>query len=290
MRTGPRVAAPGLRVIVTRPAAQAGPWVEALRAAGVDAVALPLIDIGPAPRPAEVDAAWRRLPGVALAFFVSANAVEAFFAHRPAGIAWPAATRAAAPGPGTARALHVAGVPPPSVVAPAEDAERFDSEQVWTLLRDEPWTGRSVLVVRGEDGRDWLADRWRAAGAAVDFVAAYARRAPAPDAAARRLLAEAEAAPQGHLWLFSSSEAVRQLAMLAPALPAQAVALATHPRIAQAARAAGFARVGTCEPRLAAVQRALRDLGRDGPAAPPDRPAGTAPLPTADGPASAPDA
>ena len=37
-----------MRVIVTRPAAEAAEWVAALRAAGVDAVALPLIDIGPA--------------------------------------------------------------------------------------------------------------------------------------------------------------------------------------------------------------------------------------------------
>lgn len=257
---GGAAARPGWRVIVTRPVGQAGPWVDGLRAAGIDAVALPLIDIGPAPRPAEVDAAWGRLADQALVFFVSANAVEAFFARRPPAGGWPAGTRAAAPGPGTASALRAAGVPPHAVVAPAEDAERFDSEEVWALLRDEPWAGRQVLVVRGEDGRDWLADRWRAAGATVDFVAAYARRAPTPDAAARRWLAEAEAAPQRHLWLFSSSEAVRQLVVLAPALPPRAMALATHPRIAQAAREAGFVQVRTCEPRLSAVRQALRQL------------------------------
>lgn len=249
-----------LRVLVTRPAAQARPWVADLRAAGVDAVALPLIDIGPAPLPAEVDAAWRSLPSRSLVFFVSANAVEAFFALRPDGAAWPPATRAAAPGPGTADALAQAGVPPAAIVAPAADAERFDSEQVWTLLQHEPWHGRSVLVVRGEDGRDWLADRWRAAGASVAFVAAYARLAPALDDDGRRWLAEAQAAPKAHLWLFSSSEAVRRLAELAPELPARASALATHPRIADAARRAGFACVGACAPRLADVVQAVQAL------------------------------
>jgi uroporphyrinogen-III synthase len=264
--SAPRLPAP--RVLVTRPAAQAAPWVSDLRAAGIDAVALPLIDIGPAPSPAAVDAAWRSLPSVALVFFVSANAVEAFFALRPAGAAWPAATRAGAPGPGTARALAEAGVPAAGIVAPAADAERFDSEQLWLLLRDEPWTGRSVLVVRGEDGRDWLADRWRAAGASVSFVAAYARRPPALGDASHRWLAAAQAAPGDHLWLFSSSEAVHRLAELAPGLPARAAALATHPRIAEAARAAGFARVGACAPRLADVVQAVRATPPAAPASP----------------------
>ncbi len=256
------------RVLVTRPAAQAGPWVADLRAAGIDAVALPLIDIGPAPSPAAVVAAWCSLPSVSLVFFVSANAVDAFFALRPADAAWPATTRAAAPGPGTASALAEAGVPPAAIVAPAADAERFDSEQLWTLLRDESWAGRSVLVVRGEDGRDWLAERWRAAGAAVSFVAAYARQPPTVDAAARQQLAAAAAAPAEHVWLFSSSESVRRLAALAPALPALATALATHPRIADAARVAGFARVGACAPRLADVVQAVRAFHRAAPAAP----------------------
>jgi uroporphyrinogen-III synthase len=36
-----------VRLIVTRPAAQASPWVAALRTLGCDAHALPLIDIAP---------------------------------------------------------------------------------------------------------------------------------------------------------------------------------------------------------------------------------------------------
>ena len=55
----------------------------------------------------------------------------------------------------------------------------------------------------------------------------------------------------GSVWLLSSSEAV---AHLAEALPDQhwgaAHALATHPRIAEAARAAGFGTVRECRPAL----------------------------------------
>jgi uroporphyrinogen-III synthase len=256
----PRTAAPP-RVIVTRPATQAAPWVDALRAAGLEAVALPLIDIGPVADPAPVHEAWAQLASTALVFFVSGNAVQAFFAQRPRGASWPATTRAAAPGPATADALRAAGVPAALVVAPAADAPSFDSEQLWSLLQHEPWAGREVLVVRGEDGRDWLAAQWRSAGARVRYVAAYARRTPRPDAHERRLIDQALADPARHLWLFSSSEAVANLLALAPGAATTAHALATHPRIADAARRAGFAAVAECAARIDAAVAAVQGQG-----------------------------
>ena len=78
-----------MSVLVTRPAGQAGEWVDGLRAAGLDAVALPLIGIeGPA-HPAAVQAAWAGLAGYAMVMFVSPNAAAHFFALRPDGLAWP---------------------------------------------------------------------------------------------------------------------------------------------------------------------------------------------------------
>jgi uroporphyrinogen-III synthase len=242
-----------VRVIVTRPPAQAAPWVAQLQALGVDAVALPLIGIEPVDDPAPLRAAWTALPGTALVMFVSANAVLHFFAQRgPA--AWPAGTLAGATGPGTSAALRDVGLAGPQIVEPAADAARWDSEALWERIAGRDWAGRRVLVVRGEDGRDWLADTLREHGARVDFVAAYRRRAPQPDAAARALVAAARAAPAVHLWIFSSGEAVGQLRALAPDADWSASqAAASHPRIAQAARAAGFGRVLTVAPTPAAV-------------------------------------
>lgn len=246
-----------LRAIVTRPAAQAAAWVDDLRALGVDAVALPLIAIQPVADPAPLQQAWSALERWAMVFFVSGNAVQHFFAHRPDGRAWPPGTLAAAPGPGTAAALRDAGVPAGCVAEPAADAPSFDSESLWTRLRDRDWAGREVLIVRGEQGRDWLAEQLRAVGAQPRYLAAYERGAPAPDAAARALLHAARRDPAGHLWLFSSSEAVRHLAALWP-VPAGACALATHPRIADAARAAGFGTVRECSATLEAVAAGVR--------------------------------
>lgn len=231
-----------MRLIVTRPAAQAATWVAELQACGLDAIALPLIAIAPPDDLEPVREAWRQLPGCSLAMFVSANAANHFFEHAPGP--WPAGVRAGSTGPGTSAALRAAGVPPAAIVQPPADAPRFDSEALWAQLADEPWAGRQVLVVRGEDGRDWLAETLRARGAAVHFVAAYRRRPPQPDAPQRACLHAALAEPAQHLWLFSSSEAVGHLQALVPSADwSGSRALASHPRIAQAARQAGFGQV-----------------------------------------------
>ncbi|KPF55965.1 uroporphyrinogen-III synthase [beta proteobacterium AAP51] len=251
-----------MRLIVTRPAAQAAGWVQALQALGQPAAALPLIDITGPEDPVPLQAAWAGLGGLALVMFVSANAVQHFFAHAPAGSAWPTGLRAACTGPGTASALRTAGVPASGVVQPAEEAASFDSEALWALLAGEPWAGRRVLVVRGEQGRNWLADTLRAAGAEVGFVVAYRRHCPVPDAAGQALLAAARADPAAHLWVFSSSEAVGHLRSLAPQADwSQALALASHPRIAQAAQGLGFGQVQlVAVPTPAAVAEAARAL------------------------------
>jgi uroporphyrinogen-III synthase len=249
-------------VIVTRPRAQAGAWVRELQAQGQAAEALPLIDIAAAPDPAAVRAAWQALGRYRFVMFVSANAVEQFFALAPPLPAWPDAVLAGATGPGTSAALRAAGVPAGARVEPAAGAAVFDSEALWARLSLLDWSGQAALVVRGEDGRDWLAEALRERGATVDFVAAYRRLAPELDAQGRALLAAARNEPSRHLWHFSSSEAVARLLALAPAADWSASsALATHPRIEAAARSAGF---GCVEPVAPGVE-ALLQRARLGP-------------------------
>jgi uroporphyrinogen-III synthase len=256
----------GPTVLVTRPAAQAGAWVQRLRDAGVDAHALPLLAIEPADAPAEraaLEQAWRSLPDRALAMFVSPNAVDGFFGARPDGLQWPDGLRAGATGPGTVESLQRAGVPAAACVAPA--APPYDSARLWAQLRGERWAGRSVLVVRGDGGRDEFALSLREAGADVDFVQAYRRDLPRWSAAERALADAALAAPKRHVWLFSSGEAVGHLARLLPgARWHQARALASHERIAARARAAGFGVVAEAPPTIEAVLTALQRL--EGPA------------------------
>jgi uroporphyrinogen-III synthase len=264
-------------VIVVRPREQADAWVAALHELGVAARALPLIDILPAPEPALVEAAFARIGRAAadavsradddarpLLVFVSPNAVAGFFAAARGGRAgaasasWPPGARAAATGPGTVAALRAAGVPEEAIVAPPPTAAQFDSEALWQGISTLAWPGRPVLIVRGNGGRDWLADRLREAGARVEFVQAYARAAPVLDADERALLESALAEPACWTWMFSSSEAIDHLHSLAPAADwRQGRALASHPRIAERARALGFEAVTVVSPTPGAVAAAL---------------------------------
>lgn len=255
-----------MRVLVTRPAAQADEWVQALRESGLEAEALPLIGIAAADDAAPLHAAWRDLAGQRLVVFVSPNAVEQFCALRPQGAAWPPATLAGSPGPGTTRVLQRHGVPAACIVEPAADAPQFDSEALWTQLAAHDWRGAEVLVVRGESGRDWLADRLRAQGARIGFVTAYRRGPPQLDAAQRERLARVLLRPHEHAWLFSSSEAIDHLLALAPrAADPAGVALATHPRIAERARAAGFGAVHACRPSREAVVACIQSIAPPAP-------------------------
>jgi uroporphyrinogen-III synthase len=250
------------RVIVTRPEREAQAWVRDLRAAGLDAQALPLLDIGPVADTAALQTAWQQLAGYAAVMFVSANAVQGFFAARPAsapsfGVGDAIKTRAWATGPGTAAALQGAGVA--GVDSPESEAAQFDSEALWSRVGATLQRGARVLIVRGSDGqngstsegagRDWLAKQIVQAGGTVDKVVSYQRVRPVLDAAQLQLAREAAA--DGSVWLFSSSEA---MAHLRASLPAQdwrgARAVATHARIAEAVRKAGFGRVVESRPAL----------------------------------------
>ena len=251
-----------MRVIVTRPAAQAAGWVARLRGAGHDSVALPLIAIHPAADPAAVRAAWHGLAQRRLAVFVSPNAADRFMAARPAELAWPPGTLAGSTGPGTTQALRDHGVAPDCIVEPAADAQQFESEALWQRLRDRDWQGAQVLVVRGDGGREWLAETLRARGAVVEMLAAYRRGAPAWSRAETDLLAAALRRPGEHVWLFSSSEAIDNLAALAGSGVdwSASRAIATHDRIAARAQQLGLARVERAAPTLAAVSGCIQSM------------------------------
>ncbi len=273
-----------MRVIVTRPASQAGKWVDALRAAGMDALSLPLIEIAGPPDPQAVRTAWQGMAQWDALMFVSANAVEQFFALRPVYGLQAQATNAVsllpapsprffATGPGTVAALLQAGVPASQIDAPDHAAAQFDSEALWQVVHTQVHSGWRVLIVRGNSdaengddaqaspgvGRDWLAARLTQRGALVDFVLAYVRRAPQLPANALALLQLA--AQDGSVWLFSSSEAVGNLCSVASGQSwSQARAVATHPRIAQAAREAGFGVVCESRPAVAELIASIESL------------------------------
>jgi uroporphyrinogen-III synthase len=266
-----------MRVIVTRPQREAQRWVLDLSAPGRDAVALPLIQVGPLDNTAGLAQVWQHLADYVGVMFVSSNAVEHFFASKPPlarefSAASAVHPRAWATGPGTVRALLREGVVSDRLDAPPPDATQFDSEALWQLVGGQVQAGDRVLIVRGGDpagsgsgspgtGREWFADQVARAGARAEFVLAYQRCMPQFSSAERQLARTA--ATDGSVWLFSSGQAV---ANLSACLPGQswsgARAIATHPRIAGAAKKAGFGFVCESRPTLADVVASLDLMGQ----------------------------
>ncbi len=269
-----------MRVLVTRPVREAHSWLQALTGAGHDPVALPLIEIAPAPDLHALQSAWQRIGRYQVAMFVSGNAVDSFFAAKPANIGIPFGDgglpiRAWATGPGTARALARAGFTDAQIDAPKPDSLQFDSESLWAEVRSQVNGGSKILIVRGEDagveangagsanvagnGRDWIAQRIDAVGGSVDFLVVYRRQMPVftPE----QLRQVRAASSDGSVWLFSSSQAVANLAGSFPGQSwAQARAVATHPRIAQTVRDHGFGVVCQSRPTLADVVASIESL------------------------------
>ena len=119
-------------------------------------------------------------------------------------------------GPGSKTALVQAGVPSACIDAPDQTAAQFDSEALWQVVQAQVQPGWRVLIVRGNTGesdgaeeatpsqgagRHWFAARLTERGAEVEFLVAYARRAPQLAANALALLQVA--AGDGTVWLFS---------------------------------------------------------------------------------------
>ena len=260
-----------MRVVITRPTGDAPAWVDALQTAGYSPLAWPLIDVGPAANPEPLAQAWARWPEWQAVMFVSAQAVRYFFANRT----WAAGPRCWATGPGTHKALRDAGVPEACIDSPSADAAQFDSEALWRRVGGQVVAGQRVLIVRGNDvgdttgapeglpltgtGRDWLAQQIQAAGASAHFVVAYERRRPNWTPA--QLALARQAAQDGSVWCFSSSQAIRYLAQALPAQSwAQARCIATHARIAEAAQTLGFGEVHLARPSVGDVLRSLESL------------------------------
>lgn len=249
-------------VVITRPRQQAAPLARAVAALGREAVLLPLLEISPLPDAGQ-DALRRVLADLAsyaLVAFVSPNAIDAAFAQ----IAhWPAGVDIAVVGEGSRAALAKHGVDAGSVrIHCPKDPAHSDSEHLLQALDTAGLTGRRVLVVRGEGGRELLPEALRGAGATVETVAAYRRAVPAltPELAAR--LGGLLAGPND--WIITSSEALRGLVALVERLASndlpsrlrQQRLFVPHPRILDTARALGFERLvlsGSGDERLIAA-------------------------------------
>jgi uroporphyrinogen-III synthase len=189
-----------VRVIVTRPRAQAGALVEALRSRGFEPVVFPLLEIEP------IDDGPIDLTGYDWVIVTSANGAEELARRRQGEL-----PRVAAIGPQTAAVLRERGLPVDFVPSTASQEG---------LVEQLPRPVGRALFVGAESARRVLADELPA-----DFRVVYRT--------VERIPGES---PGGELVLLASPSAARAWAKVDPGVPA----ITIGPQTTSAARAAGL--------------------------------------------------
>jgi uroporphyrinogen-III synthase len=163
----------GVSVLVTRPRGQGDALCEHITQHGGIAEPLALMDIEAVELDAILSSLLGNLADFDILIFISRNAVEhAMALLAKSGIMIPPQVRLAAVGSGSADALQRHGLR--NVVFP-EGQSNSEALLACDLLKRVE--GCRVLIFRGQDGRELLAETLRARGARVEYAAVY-RRVP----------------------------------------------------------------------------------------------------------------
>ncbi len=152
-------------ILVTRPVSQADELIDAINDNGGHAFHFPVLEIRPRTDKA-VQADVATLPAADIAFFASQNAVEY-------GLEYAGDAAIAVIGPSTAAAVRSRGA---SVTI--EPDEGFDSESLLQHPALADVRGKIVRIIRGNGGRELLADTLQEREATVQFLCVYERSQP----------------------------------------------------------------------------------------------------------------
>jgi len=171
----------GLGVLVTRPAHQAEPLCRLIEQHGGIPIRCPALRIGEPHDWTPALAIFDRWADYDLAIFTSANAVDRAMPHIRQRGGFPPRLPMAAIGRATAQALARHGV-----ADCLQPEAGFNSEALLTLPRLQEVAGQTVVIVRGEGGRELLAATLTARGATVVCAEVYRREPPTADLSALR--------------------------------------------------------------------------------------------------------
>lgn len=152
----------GVGVLVTRPEHQADELANAIEQMGGTAIRFPTLRIEGLDA-VTVSTAAEHLPEPDIVIFVSSNAVR--FGLHVAGQA-----RIAVIGEATAAAVSAAGR---SVDIMASNG--FDSEHLLAAAGFAKVSGKNITIIRGQEGRELLAETLRERGAHVSYLGVYQR-------------------------------------------------------------------------------------------------------------------
>lgn len=220
--------------LVVRPAAQANQLVQMLRQLGHAPLCCPLLETRPG---CDLPHLGDMLQEADLVIAVSMHAVH--FAHYfllQTGQTWPHIDYFAV-GQASADAFAEAGI---QALCPADPR----SEGLLALPALQGVSGRRVLILRGNDGRDLIARTLASRGALVHYCATYERHYPDLDGDA--LTRHWQAAGLDSL-LITSGELLQRLLALVPSPQHpwlyDRLLVVPSPRVAEMAEGAGFTRI-----------------------------------------------
>lgn len=245
----------GWRLLLTRPADDCAALAETLAAQGVFSSCLPLLDIVALPVSDKIRQAIAQLPNCSAVIVVSKPAariaLELLDGSPALTMPWFSV------GAATAQILLDRGL---DAHFPSEGDDSEALLQLPRLREAVSQPGAQVLILRGEGGRELLAERLRKLGASVEYLELYRRELPAyaPQALPQRIAAE-----RLNGLVVSSGQGFEHLRQLAgdawPAI-AQLPLFVPSPRVAEQARAAGAQTVVDCRgASAAALLTALRE-------------------------------
>ena len=235
------------RVLLTRPAEESAALAAALSEAGILSSSLPLLDIEPLPVTPEQQAIFGDLGRYCAVIVVSKPAAR--LAVQQLDQAWPQLSWFSV-GAATAQVLADHGL---CVHYPQTGDDSEALLQLPALREAIARPGARVLILRGEGGRELLAERLREQGASVDYLELYRRFLPTYDTGVltRRIQLE-----RLNGLVVSSGQGFLHLQALAgPDWPqvAQLPLFVPSPRVYEMARAAGAEKVVDCRGASAAA-------------------------------------
>ncbi len=164
----------GWRVLVTRPAHQAEALCRLLQQQGAEPIRFPTLCIEPSSDIPRARSQLARLADFDLAVWVSPNAIAQTLSWTEGRL--PTGTQYAVVGKASARALQQAGY-----AVAFQPIDGSDSEALSALPGLQQIAGWRVLIIRGEGGRELLADTLRQRGAIVEYAEVYRRGLPDVD-------------------------------------------------------------------------------------------------------------
>ena len=167
----PTLEANPLSCLVTRPKHQADNLEQLLTQQGFRVICFPTIDIIPSTSSPYLSNLDSYLAEMAIALFVSRNAVDFTFQHLNSPL--PASLQLGVIGKGTLMALNDHGVS--TLIIPTEN---YNSEGLLESNALLNVLDKRIVIFRGQEGRNLLGDTLRDRGATVEYIEVYQRITP----------------------------------------------------------------------------------------------------------------